>query len=233
MSIAPNDPRHGRNRGYVAGCHEACCRAAHAEHHKGQRTRRYLARVDRLTVDGLFTRRRIQALMALGWSSRDIDRLLDRRPTYTYRVLSNTGPVYLTTATLYRDLYARLSATRPDTPTAERRQIVTRNINGARRRGYVPPAAWDDIDDPAEDPHAAEAELQRWVRWWTHRGYPDIDDNVVRRLLDHQRVPAATWHERDEAMRRWKNTGRSEAALCAIHGWKEGRYGRTNESDAA
>ena len=46
---------------------------------------------------------------------------------------------------------------------------------------------------------------------------------TVERLLDGQRVPS-TVAEKHEAMAQWLAAGRSERSLCALHGWKEGRY---------
>lgn len=74
--LDPGDPRHGENRGYIAGCRDTCCRAAHAAYKRGLSDRRTQSGVDRLYVDARPTRRRIQALQANGWRHIDIDRLL-------------------------------------------------------------------------------------------------------------------------------------------------------------
>jgi hypothetical protein len=212
-----DDPRHGENRGYNAGCRDTCCRTAHAQHRKNMRTRMYLARVNRLHTDATGTRRRIQALMALGWSTRELDKMLGRRPSYVYRVLTGEGDVYLTTANMIADLYDRLCMTRPRPATTEGAAIVRRNVNMAARRGYVPPLAWNNIDDPDEvpaattDPHG--------------RNRDDLDPVVVDRLVAGEHVES-TRAERDEAMRRWRAAGRSERSLCELFGWHEGRYGR-------
>lgn len=151
--MSPDDPRHGESAGYVAGCREECCRTAIADWTRHARTRRYLQ--GQLMVDGTGTRRRIQALMALGWPSPTIDAELGRKRTYTTAILCGDGaPVLRTTAEQYRRLYDRLSMTLPPQETRYQKQASTRVRNHARRMGWAPPLAWDDqaIDDPNARP---------------------------------------------------------------------------------
>lgn len=154
--MTPDDLRHGTNAGYIAGCHQACCRAGHARQRKQHRNRLYLNGVTTLRVGGTGTRRRIEALLALGYSSRDIDIALGQAKTYTYRLLSNRGAeVYLTTAHRVDEVYRRLCMTLPDASTPFRAAIVKRAKRQAAANGYAPPLAWDNIDDPNESPKGA------------------------------------------------------------------------------
>jgi hypothetical protein len=93
---------------------------------------------------------------------------------------------------------------------APRTRETVRRRTVSERRGWLPPSAWDDIDDPTEDPLATID--------------PDyVDEVVVERLMAGLRMPS-TKAEKFEAMRRWLASGRSQRSLCTIHGWYEGRY---------
>lgn len=85
----------------------------------------------------------------------------------------------------------------------------------AQSAGWPSLLAWDDLDDPAEKAPATRLHVAR----------DDVDPVVVDRLLAGQNVES-TRAEKDEAMRRWRAMGRSERSLCALHGWKDARYGR-------
>jgi hypothetical protein len=107
-------------------------------HETGQRRR----------VSSLGYRRRIEALQAIGWNLREITDALGIR---------NVGTL---TTRLYRsewvsrenhahmaEVYERLCMTPKNGPAS------SRTLRHAERRGYAPPLAWDDIDDPDEQPH--------------------------------------------------------------------------------
>lgn len=209
-----DDPRHGRNRGYIAGCREACCRAAHARHHKNQRTRKYLARVDRLQTEGTGTRRRIQALMALGWSSRELDKHLDRKPSYTYRVLTGKGDVYLTTALMFADLYDQLKDAPPEATDEPGGAIIRRNKTLARRNGYALPHQWLDIDtDDRPD-----------VGYRPSRASDEYDEVVVDRAMSGDFTVRASRAEKVAIVRAWLAAGRSANELELRSGWNVRRY---------
>lgn len=105
-------------------------------------------------IDGTGSRRRIEALMALGWSvgrlasDHGIDRqVLDRALAWI--------PVTVATARAIRVMYEAIGETpAPETNRAERTS-VSRTRNRAHAAGWVPPGEWDeaDLDDPyAEAP---------------------------------------------------------------------------------
>jgi hypothetical protein len=214
------DPRHGTSAGYCAGCRDECCRTAIADYSRGLRARQYLAGGP-LIVDALGTKRRIRALMALGWTGRQIDVELGRKPTYTANLLCGPDRVNRATAASVAAVYERLSMRLPaDAPDANR-QVIARTRSEARRKGWAPPLAYDNIDDPTEQPSSAP-----WKPRCTTSSLErdDYDEAVVLRLLDHDTTVTSTHAERVEAMRRWLSMGRSEKSLCAIHRWKDGRY---------
>lgn len=100
------------------------------------------------TIDGTGTARRVQALVAIGWTltaqAGRVGWLLSN-----YAALTQGRPVLVQTADLIRDLYDRMSMT-PAPPGFG----TTRARRLAQSKGWVPPLAWDDdeIDDPAATP---------------------------------------------------------------------------------
>lgn len=97
------------------------------------------------SIDATGTRRRAQALYAIGWSWSDQARALGIAQSNYHRSVNVNPKVSVARARLVRDLYDRLSMT--PGPSERARQ------NGARK-GYPVPLAWDDdlIDDPSAEP---------------------------------------------------------------------------------
>lgn len=121
-------------------------------------TRRYLARGERLTVPAVGTTRRLQSLFALGWTSTDIAARLGVGHARVGH-LATTGKqdrVLRDTAAKVAAVYDELCMTipqDPDEPPSPRHcRVHDRQRRIAARRGWAPPLAWDDIDDPDEQP---------------------------------------------------------------------------------
>lgn len=101
------------------------------------------------------TRRRLQALIALGWSTGEIGRRLGiKRQNVNAWLATDTQAVHAATVRRVRDVYDELwDATPPEG------QPATRARNRAARAGWAPPAAWDDgtgphgIDNPDATPY--------------------------------------------------------------------------------
>lgn len=96
---------------------------------------------DRAWVPALGATRRIRALLALGWRHDDIAALTGRK-NHTYAMQAT----HRIRAEHWRDIddaFERLSGRRGPSEL-----VATRS----RRLGYAPPLAWDDIDDPNEQP---------------------------------------------------------------------------------
>lgn len=153
-------------------------------------------------VSRVGTVRRIQALMAIGYSHTDLIRAGINR---SHNLLSQQGRwVTRTTHDKVADVYRTL-ATRPGpTPRAARE---------AAKRGYVSPIGWEDIDHdvaPYLDDDGAEL-------------IDGVDEAVVLRILGGDLVPA-TRAERIEIVRRWTSSGRPLRALDELTGWKVERY---------
>lgn len=202
--IASTDPRHGTARGYILGCREECCRRAQMVYMKRYR----MGQTPRLT-DPTPTHRRLQALQALGHSGKAIGAVVGHEQEWA-RYILNSERITTTTATKVARAFDELCMTVPEGHSADR---IRRE---ARVKGWLPPLAWDDIDDVTERPRRERG----------HVSPDDLDPVAVERLLAGERI-RATRAEKDEAMRRWKAMGRSERSLCEIQGWKDARYGRS------
>lgn len=109
---------------------------------------------DHAKVDGTGTRRRIQALVANGWSQQRLSIELGMPLASVNRIVMGTG-VNAGTAKAVRALYERLWDTPPPESTTLERTTAKRARSIARRHGWVPPLAWDAIDDPAAEPVGA------------------------------------------------------------------------------
>ncbi len=104
-------------------------------------------------VDATGTRRRIQALVANGWSLHKLAAELDMTPGNLHSSITRPQ-VWASTARKVRDLYERRWNATPPADTPDERGAITRSINRARAHGWLPPMAWDDedLDDPAAIP---------------------------------------------------------------------------------
>ena len=144
--MTPDDPRHGTNAGYRAGCHCAPCRAGANGYDKRYRWDRHNGVVR--TVPSVGTRRRVHALNALGWDNITIARHAGRSKGWVTEILKQES-IYASTAALICRVYDELSMRIPEPSPA-----ATRARNTARKNRWQPPLAWDDdrIDDPAYRP---------------------------------------------------------------------------------
>lgn len=154
---------------------------------------------DTCLVPTLGATRRVRALMALGWRHEDIGEFIGRASHHL-----SAGRYPRMTAFDWRLVdaaYEKLSAARGGSVKSETR---------ARKAGFAPPLAWDDIDNPDEKPAVG-----------TDDDLPD--PVVVERILSGDWRLKATSAERAEVVARW--TG-SLADLARLTGWKVERYGR-------
>lgn len=161
-------PRHGTVNDYRYGCRCPDAREDKRIYDKRRREGRHRARL----VDGTGTRRRLQALNALGWTLRHMAAQLGWSFQATQAVITGVHPmVRSSTRTAVAALYDELGATLGPSPITRTRAL---------RRGYLPPQAWDDdsIDNPAARPAPIPATD------------PDLVDEVlVQRVLDGRADP--------------------------------------------
>ncbi|MEU5155199.1 hypothetical protein [Glycomyces sp. NPDC021274] len=112
-------------------------------------------------IDGAGTRRRLQALVAHGWAQNLIAAEIGMTPGNLARVI-RTPEVTAKTARLVRAVYERMWDAAPPQSTVEERSAFKRAKTIASRYGWAPSMAWDDIDDPAEQPQGvARPNLRR------------------------------------------------------------------------
>lgn len=112
-------------------------------------------------IDGTGTRRRLQALVAIGWSQAKLGAHLGIMPTNIGRILGSQR-VTAASARSVRDLYDKLwDAVVPEEDWRDK--IAANRARGyAAERGWAPPMAWDEtIDDPAAEPEGVGADKRR------------------------------------------------------------------------
>lgn len=145
-------------------------------------------------VDATGTRRRLQALVAIGWPQRRIAQELGSEFALVWAQIRQDA-VQAATARAVKDLYERLWNVDPLT-----RGVLSRWADTARqiaaKHGWVPPAAWDDdvIDSPGATPDMGETtaryvELAENALWLMEQGYSR--QQIGERLREHPDYIAA------------------------------------------
>lgn len=187
--------RHGT---YSAYCRFRCrCPEAREDWRLYQKRRRE-GRHAPLQVDATGTRRRLAALMALGWTYPTIAAELGVYPSRVSQLM-RTKQVHSVTAAAVTAVYDRLST---------RRGPSERRARMAARHGWPPPLGWDEdtIDDPASTP----------VPGWNQpaAALPGIDWVAVERACDGH--PAAlTTDERVAAVNLMARAGVLDVVIGA------------------
>lgn len=107
-------------------------------------------------VDSTGARRRLQALMAIGWPASRLAGPLGLHPVYV-REIQRRPRIYATTAHAMAVTYNRLWDKRPEHYGISA-QAANRSRSLGRASGWPPPAAWDDdaLDDPTRGPDMGE-----------------------------------------------------------------------------
>jgi hypothetical protein len=146
------------------------------------------------------THRRLQALVAHGWSELELSRRLEVSTNEVNRILRAdvvTGGTHRAVASLFDALWDVM----PPTATPAERGNRVRSLNLAARKGWVPALAWDDIDlDDA--PALAE------------RGNDDVDETAVELALTGSDV-TLTPAERRVAVRTLHGYGLADPEIAA------------------
>lgn len=125
-------------------------------------------------VDAVGTRRRLQALCALGYPQKLLGKLIGM-PQRQLSAFNYQDRVAAVTALRVAQVYERLHMT--PGPSDLCRQY-------ARRRNWIPPLAWDDIDDPDEQPDLVEVKTsaaERIRELHDDLGVRDVNQ-IARRL---------------------------------------------------
>lgn len=183
--------RHGTVAAYNADrCGCGPCRTARAKQNSDYRKRAYLH--GRTLVDATGTRRRVQALMRLGWTTRALAPHCGWRSAEAVQRLITVTKVTRATAAKVARVYDALSMVLGPSQ---------RVAAYAERAGWPAPLCWDDgaIDDPAAAPYSCREErsstarrLARVEDYHDLRGMGLSDADIARR-----------WGISDEGMERW------------------------------
>lgn len=139
--MLPDDPRHASTAGYRAGCRCDDCRAANTRYDK-------LRRLDALrgkarAIPSIGTRRRIEALQWMGYTLQHIADEAGWKSEQAVFRLTTRDWLESRTADRISDVYERLCMTIGPSIRARSRACT---------KGYLPPLAWTNIDDPNERP---------------------------------------------------------------------------------
>lgn len=166
--MSPDDPRHGTNAGHRAHFTDnttPCqpCREAHATYRRNLWRKKYLRRVDTLIVPSLGTIRRIRALQAIGWRLSDLDKAMG------YSGRSNAMHNLTRQDFVRRDTAEKVAAAYDEMSMTPGPSQRSRNL--ARKWGWLPPLAWDDIDNDSEPTTGPSEHIYRapeLVAEWDH-----------------------------------------------------------------
>lgn len=185
-------------------------------------------------VDNTGSRRRLQALMAVGWPPMHLGGRLELHQHYVSEI-QRTSKVFAKTAHALAVAYNELWNQQPELHGVTR-QAANRFRNYARAKGWPPPAAWDDdvIDDPQAQPEwTGYCGTDRG--WWMHstQKLPTCERCQVahdewkaeHRVLPRDQYIAAVGTARAEAATR--------GAGIAHDGRELMRFGHTTEQAAA
>lgn len=178
-------------------------------------------------LDNTGTTRRLQALVALGWSQAEIARRIGINQGNLVDLIHGRRQVTRGTYDRARALYDELSMRLPPTDTREQRTSATRARNTAARYGWLPPLAWDDelLDDPTHKPVLERKAV-------THDEL--VDEAAIYRRMHGDRSVRLSKADAAELVRRWVASGRPVNECERITGLKPDRYRlRHNDKEAS
>jgi hypothetical protein len=155
---------------------------------------------DAALVSSRGTQRRIQALAVQGWSQLEVSRRLGMDRSNANKILAADHVTALTHRRV-ADLFDVLWDKTPPQHTAEQAASVQRIRERAKRRGWQPALAWDDID---LDAGPARVE----------RANDDVDDSAVELAIAGEGVDL-TPAERRIAVRRLHADGLTDPEIAA------------------
>lgn len=157
-------------------------------------------------VDGTGTRRRLRALVAVGWSKSKLARLLGMAPSNFGKTM-RAERVVASTRDAVRALYDQLWDHPPQHATHHDKIAYSRALRYAAHHSYAPPLAWDDdtIDDPNSSP-AIDADTVD----------DDLDEILIERLTTGTVTlpPNSRAPEMTEAVRRLAALGHTDALIA-------------------
>jgi hypothetical protein len=143
--------------------------------------------------------RRLQALMVRGWSQSKLAARVDVSPQNFQKLLQQewiTAGRHRVIAALYEEIWDQ------EPPRAEWRDKIafSRSVNYAKARRWLPPLAWDDIDNDVEPPLAEVEE-------------GDVDEVVILLAMGGEHIRLSSL-ERREVVRRLNAAKLSDPAIA-------------------
>ncbi|HEX8082130.1 MAG TPA: hypothetical protein VF557_18105 [Jatrophihabitans sp.] len=157
-------------------------------------------------VDATGTRRRLQALVAIGWAQELLADELGRSPANLRRSMASRS-VTARTRHLVQEMYERLwDAEPPHLLAAQRRASAAARAHAAKHH-WLPPLAWDDIDDDPDPGPTACVFSSR------NDGFDEI---AIERAMSGDVEVRLTHAEQVEVVRRLSDRGRSIPTIAAI-----------------
>lgn len=123
-------------------------------------------------VDARGVRRRLQALVAIGWPQSRLAERLGMTPGNLQRVMHAENVLHRT-AQMTRNLYDELWDSEPTAANSYEAGGIVRAKRHARQAGWPPPMGWDDID---LDPEPGIAQFTRTRDRKTHKTAELVED---------------------------------------------------------
>lgn len=174
-------------------------------------------------TDGTGTRRRLQALVALGWPPAWIAERLGRdRGNFRVTLLSG-DEVTARTASDVAALYDQLWKTRPQPQNPRGERAIADALAMAAQHQWLTPLAWDDIDTDPEPPTPPSDALD------------DIDEIAIELALSGRsiRLSQLPPAEQDEVVRRLTENGKSVRDIAEQLGTSTRTVSRRRRTSAA
>jgi hypothetical protein len=151
--------------------------------------------------------RKLQALVALGWSMSAIGRRLGLNSTRNaIPVVRGERRLTVATAKKADALFDELCMTLPTAETRFQQAAITRSLNFAKQHGWLPPLALDDLD-----PTCNELLV-------------DIDEVAIERRMGGDKTVQLSSAERVELVHRWTASGRPLSEMQRITGINTHRH---------
>lgn len=154
-------------------------------------------------IDATGTRRRLQALVAIGWSQSKLAAHLGMTPSSFGKTLRRDR-VTVATRDAVADLYERLWNVAPPQTCGRDKVACSRARRHAAESGWLPPLAWDD--DDLDKTEVTVTQL-------SYDGDTALDEIAIDEAMRGRRV-ALTRDERAEAMRRLNAAGLSARLIA-------------------
>jgi hypothetical protein len=158
------------------------------------------------------SRRRVQSLVAAGWPLPTVAQRLGRRPGSLRRTLT-ANTVTSASARRITTLYDVLRDKPPPNSTAIERAKATRARTEGAQCGWLPPWAWDDIDNDNDDQDHGSG--QGGEGGEGGEGASWLDEVAIARAMQGDSV-RLTHAERDEAIARLTYRGVSARQIAAL-----------------